>query len=268
MKTPIKQKYIGLESLSVEGSSFETGFGISKFVNLKMNEKLFKPALGVIMNTFGVEHKDRIKEKIFCSLKEKNKFLEFYCKSADVEAPRWIVGAPTLRIGNGIWSPHSNFYLGKIKDYKKIQTAIEFKSFCKKGFYDFSYDLWFTENKNQQNSTFRNDLEIMIVVDSNFKFPNKGKETSYNGMRVVYHEKKPGPNRQDKAGWEVSFIVPKDKPNFSFDILELVKFVSKILNKDFSRHYINSMDIIAEFAAKSEAKIELHKLDFDFLKKR
>lgn len=262
-----KEEFIGLSPIKISGSLFETGFGISKFVKFKLNGKLYAPVMGGIMNTFGVDPKDRIKDKIFCSLEEKSKFLEFYSKSGDIECPRWIAAAPTLRIGEGLWSPSSNFYLGKVKDYKKMQTTIKFKSIPTKGFFDFSYDLWFTKKEHQKNLTNNEDLEIMIVIDSNFKFPNKGRETEYNGMRVVYHQKKQGSNRQDNKGWEVSFIVSPSHKSLSFDIMDLLKFSSKLTKINFTNHYISSLDIINEFASNSEVKIELTDLEFDFVKK-
>ena len=76
----------------------------------------------------------------------------------------------------------------------------------------------------------------------------------------------------DKQNWEISATNDKlmnapNQKNLSFDILELLKFCSKLTKIDYSNHYINSLDIIQEFPAKSEVKTKLTNLEFDFVKK-
>ena len=58
-------KFTGINPIKVEGSSYDAGFGYSKFVNLKIQNKNSNPILTAKINPFGIkEWKDKTKENI------------------------------------------------------------------------------------------------------------------------------------------------------------------------------------------------------------
>ena len=119
-------KHIGINPIKVEGSKFETSHGYSKFVKLKFNNKTYTPIMDGIANTFGVkDHLDRINKKITIGVKEKEKYLSLHAKSSNIELSNpFIAGGSSIILGNSIWGPYSNFELGKIKDYKKLNDIV------------------------------------------------------------------------------------------------------------------------------------------------
>ncbi len=259
-------KIYGINPLQVEGSNFETGYGHSKFVKFKINNKEMMPIFSANANVFGSNREDRTKEKVFCQIKEEKNSLNLYARTSGLNFPRWIGGAPTFRIGEGVWGPQSGLKFKQIKNYKKIQTSIEFNHLIKKGFSDFSYDIWLTKETHPANifeTTREEDVEIMITLNSNFKFPWTKLEENENFI-VLYEDKNKNPLARDK-GHCICFI-QKKKIN-KFDILELINLCSKYLKKDLSKHYLRSFDLINEFAKNTETIAKITKLRIDLIEK-
>jgi hypothetical protein len=259
-------KSFGINKISVGGSNFEVGFGYSKFVRLKLNNRRIIPVFSATANVFGSNKEDRTKDKIFCKIEEEKECLRLYAKSKGLDFPRWIGGAPTIRIGEGIWGPQSGLKFKQVKDYKDIQTTIDFKHEIKQGFSDLSYDIWLTKEiypVNFSETTRQEDLEIMIILDSNFKFPWKVIGETENFI-IIYEDKNKNPLARDR-GHCVAFI-PK-KPTNKFNILSLIELCSEFLKKDFSKHFIRSFDIINEFAKDTETIVKITKLDLEIKEK-
>jgi hypothetical protein len=258
-------KYFGLHPIKVEGSNFETGYGYSRFIKLKINSKKYYPILSARANTFGVKQQDRVKEKVFCSIEEKEDHLRFFAKSGEVEAPRWICGTPTLIIGNGIWGPKNNFELGQVESYKNLKASTIWEFNPKRGHGDFAFDIWFTKKKDQSINSEEKDLEIMVVLDNNFNFP--WKQIDETEDFIIKHENKNENRLASDKGHCVAFILKKKTKKFDVNITELISSCKKYLRINFENYYIRSIDIINEFAKNSEIETKLYNLDFKFEKR-
>jgi hypothetical protein len=250
-----------MKLLSLEGSNFETEIANSQIVKVILNGKDIKAKVSAMANVFGVNKEDRFKEKVLCCVKETKNSLNIYSKSTDLNFPRWIGGASTLRIGEGIWGPKSGLAFKQVKNYKKIETLIDFKQLISQGNSNLSYDIWLTKEDSlpdRMETTKQEDLEIMIILNSNFKFPwEKIMETEY--FDILYENKNKNKLARDK-GHCVAFVT-KNKMNF--DILDMISICSDKLKIDFSKHYIRSFDIIKEFAKNTESEAKITKLEID-----
>jgi len=259
------KEYIGLNPLKIEGSKFEVGYGYSKFVNLKINGKSYVPILSSIINTFGVDWKDKLKEKVFCKIEEMDDYLSFYTKTTDFQSSLpFIYGAPTIKLGESIWGPSSGFDLGKVKDYKKMDTSIRWDFNVKKGYSDFSYDIWLTKDKKSKNSE-KDDVEIMVILSSNFPFPWK-KVMETNKFVMQYHNKNSKEWASTDRGHVIVFFLKNKTKNYGFDIKEMIKYCEKYLKASLKDYYIRSIDIINEFSKNTEVEAKLFNLSFDFKK--
>ena len=59
-------KFTGINPIKVEGSSYDIGYGYSKFVRMNIGSKNFNPVIAAKINPFGVkEWKDKTKENVF-----------------------------------------------------------------------------------------------------------------------------------------------------------------------------------------------------------
>lgn len=250
-----------MKLLYLEGSNFETEIANSEIVKVILNGKNIKAKVSAMANVFGVDKVDRLKEKVLCCIKETKNSLSIYSKSADLTFPRWIGGASTLRIGEGIWGPKSGLTFKQVKEYKKIETDIDFKHLINSGSSNLSYDIWLTKKESlpdKMETTKQEDLEIMIILNSNFKFPWE-KIMENEEFCILYQNKNKNELARDK-GHCIAFI-PKNK--MKFDIFNMISICSDKLKIDFFNHYIRSFDIINEFAKNTESEAIITKLEIN-----
>jgi hypothetical protein len=252
--------------INFKGSKFEKGYGYSKFVKLKLKDKTSTPILSGIANTFGVNYKDRNKKNIFCEVKESNNGLDFYSKCNLKNSNSWILAASTIRIGKSIWETDpkfTGFDLGKVKDYKKLMTDINFVAKVRKGFGDFSYDIWLTKDRSFGKAK-KDTIEIMIILYKNFdNFLGKIIQETKD-FEIRYELKKNKSGGFDN-GHTFAFVL-KNKKIRKFDILQLIDYCSKKLKKDLNNHYLRSIDVINEISYNTDMKVILKELNFDFNK--
>ena len=246
-----------MDEINIEGSNFEQTIGVSKFVKLVLNNKKSNPKLGAIINVFGVNPENRRKEKVFAKVLERTKFLEFYAKTSKTISKEWIVGIPTIKFGNGIWKPNSGINLGKLKDYKKLNSYCKW-DFSVKGFGELIFDLWLTKGNKQPIS---NDVEIMIVLEKNFNLPWE-KIGNIKNFEILHNIKKKGDNSHVFA-----FIKKRKSNSIKLNFLELVKFCEGFLKKNLKEYNLRSIDFGPEFSNNTEIIIKLYKLVFNFKKK-
>ena len=251
-------KYYGLNPIKVEGSSFEIGYGYSKFVDLKINGKKYKPIIAVQANTFGVKNwEDRKKEKIYSRVEDKKEYLEFYAKSGNVDLNGpFIAGISIAKLGQSVWGPTSGFYLGKMKDYKKMEFTTKWVSKIK-GFGNFVYDIWFSRNKIGSLDD-KKDVEVEIWLSSNFNPP--GEKIGETEDFVIFHKEK---NHNGKHWFNLAL---KEKTNKnSFDLKDILKHIQNKVNY-IEDLYIRSIDFGSEYAKNSKVETKVYKINFDFKK--
>jgi hypothetical protein len=257
-------KNIGLDKINVYGSRFETGFGYSEIVKLKLDGETYLPVVSGLVNVFGVPFDKRDSENIFCSIVSKKNFVEFYSKCDLKKSDSWILGATTLRVGESIWGTFTGPNLGKIKNYKKLKTKIDYKLKIKRGFGDFAYDLWLTKSRNFGKAD-KDTVEIMIVLEKNFNnFLGEVIEETEE-FQVRYQLKE---NKSDGVdnGHTFAFIL-KNKKLREFDILKLVNYCERKLKKKLGNYHLRSIDLVNEFSYNTEMKVDLKKLSMGMEKK-
>jgi hypothetical protein len=257
-KYMMKDKFFGLNPLSVSGSKFELGYGFSKFISFKLNDKSYTPIVSAIVNTWGIKNQeDKIKEKVFGKIQEGKDNLHFSVDCANVEIlDNFIAGYPSIRLGESIWGPSTGFKLGQVKDYKKMNISTKWK-FSVDGFANFAYDIWLT--KNREGPIGSEDIELMIWLDYNFDLPHKKLDETKDFI-VKYHEKEAGGKH-----W-LTFLLKNKNGAARFDLTEIFKICKKKV-KNIDSYYIRSIDLGTEFSKNTQADVKLQKLDFDFIKK-
>jgi len=259
-------KHAGTKPVSIKGSKFEAVQGYSKVISLKIDNKKHTPLLSFLVNTFGIDWKDKTRKKVFCRIEDKKGYIYFHSKTSDFQPlTPWICGASTVRLGKGIWGPSSGFELGKAGDYRKMKTSVKWDFNAIKGYSDLSYDIWLTKKKESTNSE-KKDVEIMVVLSSNFKFPWK-KIGENDNFIILHNDKNKFEHFKDK-GHTITFILKKKTNRAKFDISDLIKYPSKYLKLNLKDYYLRSIDIIQEFTKNAESEVKLYNLDFDFIRKR
>jgi hypothetical protein len=252
----MKKEFIGLNPLSVEGARFEMGYGFSKFVNLKLNNKEYSPVIAGWMNTWGFKHQeDRVKEKVYAIIKEQKDCLFFSidCKDVEITGP-FIAGYPSIKLGNSIWGPSTGFELGQIKDYRKMNISAKW-DFKVKGNANFAFDLWLTKDKS--GTVKEKDIELMIWIDYNFDLPHE-KIGATKDFIIKFKEK--GFN---DAYW-ITFLANNKKGESNFDLIDIFNECKKKI-ADIEEYHIRSIELGVEFAKNTSAQVNLKKLNLDFV---
>ncbi|MGV8151483.1 MAG: GH12 family glycosyl hydrolase domain-containing protein [Candidatus Nanoarchaeia archaeon] len=259
----MKKEYLGINPIKVEGSRYEVEFGYSKFVNLRINNISYIPVLSAAVNMWGINWKDKIKEKAYAKVQEEKRFLSFYAKTSDVKCPQWIAGYPSIRFGQSPWSPHSGFEIGMLKNYRKmnVSTKWEYKT-NKECYSNFTYDIWLTKNK--KGDLTNKDIEIMVWLDNNFKrLPDWDNMDKFGDFVIVKHKKK---NLEWNNGGHVfAFFLEKGKTQFKFDLKDIANHC-KFLIKDIDDYYIRTIELGSEFGQNAKVKAKLFKMDMEFEK--
>lgn len=252
-------KYIGINPIKVEGSKFEIGYGYSKFVTLNLNNKSYTPVLNATVNTWGVDWKEKIKEKVFCRIEEKNNYLSIYSKCGNVEAKKYIAGYPSIKLGESLWGPYNSFSLGKLKEYTSMDISASW-DFKTKGISNLAYDVWLTKNKS--NNLTKDDVEVMVWLDYNFEPPWKD-FGECGDFKVKYMRK----NKDwDNGGHVFAFFYKKKVKKSSFDLIKLVDYCKKKV-KSLGSYNIRTIELGTEFTKNSEVEARIKKLNFYFKKK-
>ena len=257
-------EYVFLNPIKIEGSRFEKGYGYSKFIKLKINNKLSSPVLSLSMNTWGAkDNKDRTKKKIFERIKEEKDCLSIYGESKGLEFAHWVGGMPTIRLGEGIWEPKTRLKLGQIKDYKDIKISTNW-GFEAKGWGNLTFDIWLT--KDEEGIT-KNHLEIMVFLDCTSKKAPWKEIGTFGPFNVGYLKKgSDWEGDSTKGGETIAFVLNKSTNQFKFNFMDLVKYCEKYINKKLGNYWLRSIDLGTEFAANSKVEAKIFKLDFDFKK--
>ena len=254
-------KFTGINPIKVEGSSYDAGFGYSKFVKLKIQNKNSNPILTAKINPFGVkEWKDKTKENVFGRVEEKQNLLSFYAKTSNPEMNGFILGISTIILGEDIWGPQTGFELGQVKNYKRIKTSTKWDFKVKRGFADFVYDIWL--NKNRKGGCSGQDIEIMVWLDYNFEVPWKD-IGEFKDFKVKYMQKKKEEHPND-LGHTFAFFLKGKKGQKDFDYKEIIDFCSNYLKKDLKNYWIRSIYLGTEFSKDTEVNVNLHRANFSF----
>ncbi|MDO8528550.1 MAG: hypothetical protein Q7S06_01500 [Nanoarchaeota archaeon] len=249
-------QYQGLNLIKVEGSKFEVGYGYSKFVKLKVNNKSYIPILSALINTWGIKNReDRIEKNILGKIEEKKNYLDFSIKCADIEIQNFIAGYPSIRLGESIWGPTNGFELGQVKKYTGMNISTKWE-FQVKGLANFTYDIWLTKNKKGELT--KNDIEVMIWLDYNFEPPWKDIGET-NDFKIKYVKKDSNWNN----GGHVFAFFSKKSSKKSFDLIQVINQCKKII-KNIESYYIRSIDLGIEFSKKTQVEVKLKELNFDF----
>jgi len=252
-------KYIGLNPLKVEGSRFETAYGYSKFVKMKLDKKNYVPVLNSIANNWGVKkEEDRVRDKVFCSVCEKEGFLDFYSHCKDIELSGiFIAGYPSIKVGESPWGPFNGYFLGQVNNYKKMNVFAKW-DFKVSGNANFAFDIWLT--KESKGRLSNEAAEVMVWIDYNFNLPDKQIGETKDFI-IKYKEK--GHNGANR----ISFIAKKKNGKTRFDLAELfTQCKNKISNID--SYFIRSIEVGVEFSKNTEANAKLFNLNFDFETKK
>lgn len=256
--------YLGINPIRVEGSgsSFDAvGYGYSKFIDLKLKNKRYKPLIVAKINPFGIkEYKDRTKANIFGKLEEKQNLLSFYAKTSNPESNGWLLGILTIIIGEDIWGPKSGFELRQVKNYNRISVSTKWDFKVSGGFADFIYDIWL--NKNKEGPCSEGDVEIMVWLDYNFEVPWK-LIGDFKDFKVRY-EKKTKDKHPNDLGHTFAFILKNKEGKKDFDYKEMIDFCSKYLKRNLKNQWIRSIYLGTEFSKNTEVNANLYKASISF----
>jgi len=161
--------FFGVEAIKLEGFKFESGFGYSKYVTLKLDKKKYFPVLASQVINWGVKEPWKLTPgQVKCKIIDKEQFLYFSALTKDICCPSKICGFTATKLGNPPWGPYSNFEIGQIKKWKSIKVDVEW-DFKAKGVADLVFDLWITKNKT--GIPKETDIELMVWLDYKNLYP-------------------------------------------------------------------------------------------------
>ena len=254
----MKNEYWGLNPLKVAGVSFELGYGYSKFVSLKINNKKFIPVLWAWPNIFSIALEDKTKEKVFAKVEEMADNLNFYGYARDVRIldHHVMIGYPSIKFGKGPWAPENSSEIGKAEKYKKMNILTKWKAHFKRGFANFTYDIWMT--KSNKGKPKKDDLEVMVWLDYDHTPPYERIGETKDFIIAIAPPKKFSHHRID-------FYLKNKSRMAKFDLKELIKICKKSI-KSLDSYYIRSIELGTEFTKNTEVETKLFKLEFDFKK--
>lgn len=253
-------KFIGINPLKLEGSKFETSYGYSKFVKMKIGEKSYSPIITATINPWGIKnYEDKVKKNVYGKIEDSKNSLDFSINCSDVEVNGFIAGYPSIRVGETIWGPFNGFKLGRIKDYQKIKINTKFDFSIKKGFANLAYDIWLTKKKD--DSLQKGDIEIMVWLDRNFDLPYE-QIAETKGYVIKYVMKKPGSPGVINTHW-FTFLSKNKNKESDFDLIEVIRECRKKV-KNIDYYYIRSIELGIEFSKDTKANAKLYNLNLDF----
>lgn len=73
------------EQINVSGSKFQRAYGVSDSVTMSLNGSRKTLPISAIMNTWGVNHEDRNKRNIYCSINDVGSGIDFKAKAGNIE---------------------------------------------------------------------------------------------------------------------------------------------------------------------------------------
>jgi hypothetical protein len=247
------KKFYGIGTLDVVGNSQEFGYGYSKFVKLNINGKKYFPVLWSWPNFFGIDYNNR--KGSLGRIKEENSFLRIGGKSNKENLNNsFIAGFPSIKIGTSPWGPKTGIDLGKLEDYKKLEIETKYEVKIKKGYANLTYDIWLT--KKREGFPKKGDLEIMLWLKSNFLPPTPPYEILGETRDFLIKYKK------SKNGQRLDFYLKGNKKNFTFDVIDLLKFSKKRV-KSIKGYYLRSIELGTELSKNSEVEAKVYNIKIE-----
>lgn len=257
-------KYFGINRIKLEGYKFESGFGYSKHVNLKMDGKKFVPVLISHIVNWGVKEPWKLTQKdVNCKIIDKENFLELSAEAKGLYCPSKICGFTAIRFGESPWGPYSNLRLGQIKNWKSILVDVKWV-FNAKGIADLVFDLWLTKNKADLPK--ETDIELMVWLDYESLYPFGEKRGNFENFSIHFGDvKKTREFIPHQPCSTISYFYTKNTKKINFDLIKLILNSVKYFGiKNIKKYWIRNIDFGIEYTKNARVKAKIYKLNYKF----
>ncbi len=257
-------KFFGIKPIKLEGFRFESGFGYSKHVTLKMDKKKYFPILASQVINWGVKEPWKLTpEQVKCKIIDKEKFLYFSALTRNLCCSSKICGFTAIKLGNPPWGPYSNFVIGQVKKWKSIKIDVEW-DFKAKGITDLVFDVWITKNKTGVPK--ETDIELMVWLDYKNLYPFGVKKEDFQDFSVLYSSVEKTEFIPHQPCGTISYFYTKNSAErIKFDMIKLILNSVKYFGiKNIKNYWIRTIDFGVEYAKNTKAEARIYKLNYDF----